>query len=144
ERTDAGGELRRARVVRRGQHADKAAAEVAEEITAVVRARKAEDVRPVERGANDGAVRAGVLIGVDGIAHAADSGRFQPFGLRPSVVSAAGAKIHFLPGILTHVVDLDAAESRVDSEGEWIAQAAGPDGAVQARGLREKRVVGGY
>ena len=71
----------RARVVGRAQHADESTAEVAEEIAAVICGWEPEDLRPVERGADDGAMGAGVLIGVDGIAHAADAGRllFLPF-----------------------------------------------------------------
>ena len=69
------------RIAGRAQHADEAAAEVAEEIPPVVFGREVRGHGSIESCADDRAARAGIRVGVNRIAHA----RLTPGGLGPSV-----------------------------------------------------------
>ena len=130
------------RVVRRAQHADEAAAVVAEEEASGVLGRERGGDGTIKRRAGDRAERAGVLVGVDRVSHARHPGRIRAFGLRPAEVRARDRVVDLFPGVLADVVDVDAAVRAVDREVERVAQSACPDRLVDAGGLAEERIVG--
>ena len=67
--------------------------------------------------------------------------RRRPLPPRPAVVRAGPAEVDLLPDPEADVVDEHQPAARLKREGERIAQAQRPDGAVLARGRREKRIV---
>src|SRR5688572_17800391 len=116
QRTDASREARSSRVARAAGHTNESAAVIAEKVAARVLRREIRDGWPVERGANDRAVRAGVLIGVDRIANVGDSRRSVAFGRWPTEVRAGHCMIHFLPCVLPDIVHVHATVRGVNSE----------------------------
>ena len=122
------------------------AAQVGEEVFANIAARELRGRRVVERAADDGDRPVRMAIGIERIAVGADRGLRvgglpEALAIRPAVVGASDAVVDLLPGVLADVIDEDAARSRLNPEGERIAQAQRPDGSVVAGGRGIEGVV---
>src|SRR5438105_2742478 len=67
----------------------------------------------------------------------------RTFGGRPTVVRTGNAVVDLFPGGLANIIDEEASRAWLKSEGEGIAQAKRPDGAIVSRGGIVKWIVGG-
>src|ERR1041385_6979046 len=78
-----------------------------------------------------------------GIAKTRIGGRAGAFTKIPAVIRSGDAVVYFFPGGFANVVDEHTSRARLKTEGEWIAQAHGPNRSVRAgRGVEERIVAG--
>src|SRR5207302_6173735 len=66
----------------------------------------------------------------------------RTFGGGPTVVRTGNAVVDFFPGGLANIIDEEAGRAWLKSEGEWIAEAKRPDGAIVPSGGIVKWIVG--
>jgi hypothetical protein len=67
----------------------------------------------------------------------------RTFGCGPAVVRTGDAVIDFFLGGLANIVDEEPGCAWLKSEGEWIAEAKRPDGAIVSSGGIVKWIVRG-
>src|SRR5262245_65121885 len=65
----------------------------------------------------------------------------RPLGDGPAVVGSGDPVVDLFPRRLADVVDEKAPSARLERESERVPQPKGPDGAVDAGGRREERIV---
>ena len=82
-----------------------------------------------------------MLVGVERIAEAGVRRIAKPFAGGPGIVRPCDPVVDFFPSVLSDIVNEHPANARLNREGERIAQAQRPDGAVGARSRVVERII---